>query len=344
MLITHSRMDHEVFMFDVGHGDCVLVADDSDRGLLVDCGAWNPRRYFKVPRFIEDLSLGSNECGLVISHYHWDHYSLFRWFRHPDALFSSIYFPDLPMFGPGRETAVAVMDFLKVAVFANFSHYRILPEIFAKTIRPVMFCKKGVIIREASLPLKVFWPDLHHKSLGSEEVKERAISVRKLIEPIMDYYEIPKPSEYGADYSMARFFEDLEREEIQYRVLSEQEKKGICDILGQVEGDFRDIANIFSIAFKTHYKRKSRFLFLGDLSSSILNRISIPGAKRYDCVKTAHHGTEFGRALDGMSVDFLLVSRNLKQKEVKKINDGYISKIQYEMLLSTEFLGDCHIC
>lgn len=337
-------MDHEVLMFDVGHGDCVLIVDDVDQGLLIDCGSWIPRPYFSVPRFIENFSLVDNKCGFVVSHYHWDHYSLFRWFRHPEALFSNIYLPDLPMMGSGRHATLAIMDFLKVSIFADFGNYRILPEIFTKTRRPIVFCKKGVPINEASLPLKVFWPDLYHPSLGSKRVRQKSNDVRRIIEPIMDRYDILKPSMYRTNYSMERFFRDLETEEIKYRELPEQERKEIYQALEQVESNFSELANIFSIAFRTHRKRKSRFLFLGDLASSILNQISIPGTNRYDCIKAAHHGTEFGRALSNLSTAFILVSRNRRHKRVKKINNGYISKMRYQMLLVTEFLGDCFIC
>lgn len=340
-------MDHKVFMFDVGHGDCVLLADDKDQGLLVDCGALKPQKHVRVPRFIEYSLLANNTCGFVVSHYHWDHYSLFRWFKHPDALFSKLYLSNLPIRGPGREATLAIMDYLKVAMFSDFLHYRILPEmydLFIKTGRPIVFCKKGVIIHEASLHLKVFWPDLYHPSLRSKKVKEKASAVREKIEPIMDRYNIPKPSRYGTDYSMERFFRDLEIEELRYRELPEQIREEVHETLKQVEREFSDLANIFSIAFRTYYKRRSRFLFLGDLTDDLLNQITVPGNKIYECFKTAHHGTTFGKALKKMSTEFLLVSRSQKEfPNIKKINDGYTSKMRYRMLLSTEFLGDCYI-
>lgn len=348
LLIPRPRMDHEVFMFDVGHGDCVLISDDKDQGLLVDCGALKPQKYFKVPQFVEYSLLANNMCGFVVSHYHWDHYSLFRRFKHPDALFSKLYLPNLPIRGPGREAALAIMDYLKVAIFSDFLYYRILPEmydLFIKTGRPIVFCKKGVIIDEASLRLKVFWPDLYHPSLGSKRVKEKASAVRKIIEPLMERYDIPKPSRYDTAYSIEKFFQDLRREELRYRKSPEQIRGEIYETLEQVERDFSDLANIFSIAFRTYYKRRSRFLFLGDLTDDLLDQIIILGNRRYECLKAAHHGTTFGRALRNMSTEFLLVSRSQREfPNIKEINDGYISKMRYQMLLSTEFLGDCYIC
>ena len=343
-LTIRSRLDPEIFMFDVGHGDCILVLDDMKHGLLVDCGSQTPRRYFKPPRLIENLFLPGAKCGFVVSHYHWDHYSLFRWFKYPETLFSSIYVPDLSIVGPGREAAIAIMDFVKLSVFANFSDYRILPEIFARTQRPIVFCKKGVTISEANLSFRVFWPDLNHPSLGTKQVKRKAEFVRETIEPIMDQFNIRKPGNYGTDYSMERFFQDLEREEIRYQELQEHMKDEICETLEHIERTFSDLANSFSIAFRTYYNRKNRLIFLGDVEGDILDKIIVPGTKQYDCIKAAHHGTEFGRALEGMSTEFLLVSRNERYGGIKKIHEGYFHNMHYRTLLSTGFLGDCHIC
>jgi len=331
-------------MFDVGHGDCVLLIDGTDKGILVDCGSQRPRLCFKTPRFIENLLTFENRCGLVISHYHWDHYSLFRHFRSPELLFSNFYLPDLPIIGPGKEASLAIMDFMKLSIFADFSHYRILPEVITKTRIPIVFCRRGVVFHEANLPFKVFWPDLRHPVLGTEEVRRKAKTVREIVEPIMDRFDISKPSRHGDDYSIKRFFRDLEVEEIRYRQLAEEAKEEICRILERIEKTFQNLANLFSIAFRTHYKRKNRFLFLGDLLGNALDQISIPGTGVYDCIKAAHHGTEYGSALDDIATQFLLVSRNEGYRKINRIHDGYSHKIRYRMLLSTGFLGDCCIC
>jgi hypothetical protein len=336
-------MNNEVTMFDVGHGDCLLIGDEANQHLLVDCGTSDPYSYFPVPRFIERILSFPNKCGLAISHYHWDHYSLFRWFKRPGILFSTIYLPDLPMKGTGAEAGIAIMEFLKASIFTNFSNYRILPEIFTRTRRPIVFCRKGLMINQANLHLKVFWPDLNHSILRSKKIIEKANKVRRVVEPVMDRYHISKPNRDRGDYSMGQFFRELTEEEIQYRELDEKMKE-IHNSLEQVERDFGDIANIFSVAFKSSYESKSQFLFLGDLTRSVLNKISIPGTREYDCIKAAHHGTEFGRALNSKSTEFLLISRNQKRRKIKGIDDGYLSKLRYRMLLNTEYLGDCYIC
>jgi len=243
--------------------------------------------------------------------------------------------------GPGRQAAVAIMEFLKVSIFADFLSFRILPYIFARTRRPFVFCRKGSIINEAGLRLRVIWPNLRYSILRTETINKKANAVRKAIEPLMDHFNIPRPA-FDAEYSMEEFFQDLEKEEPQYREPPEQAKE-IREILESIEEEFHDLANIFSIAFKSYYKDKSRLLFLGDLQSNVLNKISIPGALPFDCMKAAHHGTEFGKALKGKSTEFLLVSRNRKAKRIKRIHDGYILNMRSKMLLSTEYLGGCHI-
>jgi len=337
-----SELDHDIFLFDVGHGDCVLIISNSGLGLLIDCGSVEPSRYLRIPSFIESLQF-SGKCGLVVSHYHWDHYSLFRGFTHPEKLFSTVYFPDLPLSGPAKVASFAMMDFMIVSVFADFSYYRILPEVFEKAGVNHKFCRRGCTIPEANLPLKVFWPDFAHASLQTNKVRERAYIVRRILEPIMDHHDIQMPSRYENEYSMERFFQDIQKEELRYPRVDERERKDICDALEHLESSFHDLANIFSLAFRTHYKRKNRFLFLGDLESSILNKISIPGAGRYECVKSSHHGTEFGTALDWVSTEILLVSRDEKRQRIRKIDDGYIHKLRHEKLLSTGFVGNCNI-
>lgn len=340
--ITHSRKGHQVFMFDVGHGDCVLIIDDYNRGLVVDCGAQKPRSYLRVPQIIENLSVEKNNYGLLVSHYHWDHYSLFRHFSQPNSLFSKIYIPDLPIVGPGMEASRAVMCFLMTSVLSDFSHYRALPEVFSKSKRPVVFCKKGDNIREAGLHLSILWPDLRHPFLGSDRIKKAARIVRETVEPVLSRNDIPVPSEYGEDYSMETFFTNLE--EIRNNKVAEEEERIIHHTLRQVERQFRNLADVFSIVFRTYRSIRSKFLFLGDAPDNLLDQMRIPGYKSYHFLKASHHGTRFGKALRNMVTEFVLISRNRKEfPGISDISEKYIMDIQYDMLLSTELLGDCYI-
>lgn len=340
--ITRSNLNHEILLFDVGHGDCTFIIDSVGKGLLIDCGSLTPHSYFKIPSFIESLLPANNQCGFVVSHYHWDHYSLFTQFKKPQSFFSTIFLPDLPTTGLGTEASLAMKDFLMMSAITGFSHYKILPEIFARTNRPVVYCKEGTRILEAGLQLRVFWPKWSDPCFGTKRVREKAATIRESIEPMMDQYGIPKPSDFEGDLNMESFFRvvrDYSRDR-----QGEINRQKVYAVLEEIENAFRDLADLFSIAFRTHYKRKSRCLFLGDLSGRILDKITIPGTSEYDVIKAAHHGTRFGNALEGMTTDLLLISRSEKHSKIKRIHDGYLHKMQYNMLLSTGFLGDCDVC
>lgn len=335
-----TRIHQRLFMFNVGHGDSVLICDDNYHSLLVDIGTQTPREYAHVPHQIENLTY-PRECGLIISHYHWDHYGLFRYFRHPSVLFSNVYFPDFEMGGPFNTLGLAMMEFLKTAISFEFGNYRILPEIIANTNLSVKFCRKGTIINEITPPLRVFWPDFSHTSLRSSNIVNAAEKVRGNIEPIMDQYGIKKPPNSGKNYSMRSFFQDLEREEVAYRQQPKSEKTKVHKKLAKIEKDLSPVANILSIAFRTKNWSFPRFLFLGDIESSVLDKIYIPNSRNYDFLKASHHGTEFGSSLENLNTEFMMISRVEKSKHLSGIHDGYINRVHYRMLLSTSYLGDC---
>ena len=338
-VIIPSKIENNLLMFDVGHGDSMLIRDCNAHGLLVDIGSQTPKTYCNVPLFIEN-AIPENKCGLLISHFHWDHYSLFRCFANPEALFSKIYLPDLPITGPENNASHAMQDFLKVSCILNYGRYRILPDLLANSKLPKVWCREGTLIKELNPELRVFWPDFTNSFLRSEKIWHTANAIRERIKPIMSQFNIREPSELAEDYSLASFFNDLERE-IRHSDRSTNDAKEVYKQLAEIEGDFLTLANTFSIAFRTHYNRKPRYLFLGDIEGDILNRISIPNSSSYDFIKASHHGTEFGSRLENMLTRFLLISRVENSGKLKAIHEGYINKINYEMLLSTGFLGNC---
>ena len=54
-------------MFDVGHGDCVLIIDDRCYGLLVDCGSRNPQNHSQLIGNIEN-SFSQNIESITYMH------------------------------------------------------------------------------------------------------------------------------------------------------------------------------------------------------------------------------------------------------------------------------------
>lgn len=336
-------MKHDVTMFDVGHGECILVRSERLRGFLVDCGATRPQKHCQVPNLIETYLPATSTCGFAISHYHDDHYNLFPCFARPHKLFSNIYVPDMPAVGPGRHVTHAIMEFLALASLIDFRNYRILPDIFRLLKKRPIPRRKGQTIREANLSFYVFWPDIDHRILRTPSIIKKAKMMRQKIKPWLEKYGIP--TEYEGDNLLAQFFEYLVQE-LSLEETFGREREELEKTLRDLEETFKDLGNLLSLAFKTYDSRENeKLLFLSDLDNRVLDRIHIARSSyTYDFIQAAHHGTEFGKSLHKMSTEYLLVSRNQEEfHRINPIHEGYFSQMRFRFMLSTECLGSCHI-
>lgn len=341
MVKSECTLDKSVTLFDVGHGDSLLLMNRYDQGLLVDCGSWEPHLHIEVPNTIESVLPKNNNCGFIISHYHFDHFSLFHWLTNSRRLFSKIYVPWIPFEDPGLELGRAIMDYLSAAVLVDYSYYRILPEIFGKTAFPVVPCKKGIYVKEASQNLRVLWPDILHPILGTDKIRRIARNVKGSIEPLLSDFGFRVP-DFGKEDSVAMFFGYLQ--DLKDQKLSEERKRTVQKVLDRLEGAFRKMANLLSLVATSYGTRKSRLLLLGDADEDTLDNLTIPGKGNYFCIKAAHHGASFGNALLNLSTEFLLISRNLKEfSHIGNIHPGYLMAMQHKFALSTEFLHHCLI-
>jgi len=340
MLTIVSSMIHNVFLFDVGHGDCVLLKENGGESFLIDCGAQYPTRYKHIPRIIESECRKLGACGLAISHYHWDHYSLFDLFTQPEKFFLNIYVPDLPATGPQREIGTAIQEFLWLACFARYQYFYILPEILKRTRKFPIACHSGQTIQEAGLHFNVVWPDLSSPVLLKRRIRKRARIVKSVVQRVSEKYGIPLPPEIQR-FSMEQFLRNLT--DLPPSKLSEPEIQDVHKNLRRIEDIFHDdLANVFSLALKSSDRNNTRLLFLGDLPEEVLNIIDA-GSGRFHLIKAAHHGTEFGKNLEKVSTGFVLVSRNKNEfPNLHEIHQGYLDNLGAPMLI-TELLGSCHL-
>ena len=338
LYLNDPSMIHDVTMFDVGHGDCVLIRNSDHIALLVDCGAQLPKCHLDVVPQIEMLSTFSNACGFVISHYHEDHFSLYRKFTSPQKLFSKVYIPSLPVTAPGRQAGFALMEYFMLACVAQFRHYRIIPEIFTTFGRQIVPIMKGDRIIEAGLEFEVIWPDLTSSILGRPSLRKKARRIRAQLRPYLEKYQVP----LSEDYSMEKFLDDCAR--ITERPYTSKDVEALHIALGSVENEFRDVADDFSLGIVTKERTKNHFLFLGDLSNCVLNNLSVPTGVGFDCVKSSHHGTRFGKSLSRQTTCYLLVSRSRRDRpSIGPLHEGYLNDMTCRTILTTEFLGTCHI-
>jgi hypothetical protein len=83
---------------------------------------------------------------------------------------------------------------------------------------------------------------------------------------------------------------------------------------------------------------KERYLTLGDIPSDVLDHVPIPGKPKYDIIKAAHHGTEFGKQLSNIQTNYTLISRNDKQRPNLNPIDPRYSAIS-KAIINTETDG-----
>ncbi len=117
-------------------------------------------------------------------------------------------------------------------------------------------------------------------------------------------------------------------------------------ILTETEELFRKVSDRLSLAFVGLSNDSTRpVLFLGDLTNGILNSLAhtktsdIPFTD-FDIIKTAHHGTRFGKVLAGLRTWTLTVSRNETEfPSIDPVDPRYHTLLIPALTLNTERVG-----
>jgi hypothetical protein len=335
-------------LFDVGHGDSALL-EGSDKSLLVDCGALIPSRHSHVPEEIE-RRISQFDSKLVITHYHWDHYSLIKLFKNLDKCFSEVYLPELPAAGPGSEVSRFLASFVVLASLSGLSYYRIIPELFRSKcrIRPV---SRGGKIKALGQSLDVIWPDLKHNILNRGRIFLEARAATRRIEEVLKEAGIgPVPSESERETGND---ESSENQGLLGWILHNTIEEGArlgdpatTGILTETEELFRKVSDRLSLAFVGVPNDSTRpVLFLGDLTNGILNvlgqtRASDIPSTELNIIKTAHHGTRFGKVLAGLKTWTLTISRNEAEfPSIDPVDSRYQTLLTPSITLNTERVG-----
>ncbi|MFQ5885570.1 MAG: MBL fold metallo-hydrolase, partial [Thermoplasmata archaeon] len=332
--------------FNVGHGDCFLVSKKNREFLLVDCGARFPGNHPSIPLVVEMILHGSTPSHLVVSHYHYDHFSLLPEFALPSRILEKWYVPEIPHLGPGRQLGRAVMQFLMAATISRFERYWILAWL-SRILGPPKALRKDMTIRGGGLSFDVLWPDLGSAILGTDHIKRKAKNIHEILENILRRLDLPIPDRDVPDDMSATelFFESLPGIFARANELDDEQISWIHERLTELKDDFGFLADRLSIAMETSRWSRSRILFLGDLPQRILDFLE--GDLKYSsygCIKAAHHGTEFGAALRDLSTDYLLVSRSTREfPPLKPVHHRYHDTLRYRDILTTEIHGSCFI-
>lgn len=137
----------------MGHGNCVGLFNGKVPPLLIDCGTRNSEKEINFLNHI-DAQLKKTQTGdLVITHYHFDHYSLINKFS--NDFFNNIYLPALPHYSA---TADAMLRYLSVASVLAYQDFYLTPIIASRTknVQPLV---KDQLFTALDRNWEVLWPD-----------------------------------------------------------------------------------------------------------------------------------------------------------------------------------------
>lgn len=341
-LIPSTRL----VLFDVGHGDFMLVFNENDL-LVVDCGCEG-----LIHRNIQSIACTvQSRCpntALLISHLHRDHYSFLGFFN--NRFFKKIWLPIIPVTQGSRRIGEAVLRYIFLSILSNFLEYRILlPPIFDGFRDRVRFLKKGNVFRWGGTNWEVLWPDLGDPVFTANALQKVVPLEERLknVEDIAEKYGFNEIFEQIADRitSILETKEDAQSVS-SYRELSdilkkmdkeletEDEKRRVRDVLQGADKDFRGLANWLSLVVRSS---TNDFLFLGDAEGKALSQINPKRFGQFVVVKASHHGTKFAVSLAGLETDFLLISRD---GHLANVNQGYFL-VKTKKNLITKYHGDC---
>ena len=143
----------QIIIPDMGHGNCIGIFDKGSSPLLIDCGTRNDNKINNFTNLIKCRLKRVDSRDLIITHYHFDHYSLLGNFS--GKFFDNIYLPALP-----REstTAQAMKMFLALAIVTRHEKYYLTPMILSsgKYIRCLV---KNETFDVIGRDWEVLWPD-----------------------------------------------------------------------------------------------------------------------------------------------------------------------------------------
>jgi hypothetical protein len=337
----------KLVLFDVGHGDFMLVFNENDL-LVVDCGGIN-----SIHRDIQSIANRiQSRCpstALLISHLHQDHYNFLKYFN--NQFFKKIWLPIIPVTRESRRIGEAMLKYLFLSILSDFLDYRILLlPVFDGFKDRVRFLKKSNTFRWAGINWEVLWPDLKD-AVFIAKVLQKVVPLEKRLKEVDDIAEkygfheifervaaeITSILEAREDEQSARFYRELSNllMKMEKELETDDEKRRVKAVLQGADEDFRRLVHWLSLVVRS---KDNDFLFLGDVEKEALNQINPKCFGPFVAVKVSHHGTEFADSLEGLETDFLLISRD--GHGLRPINQGYFS-VKTKKNLITKYHGDC---
>jgi len=316
---------------DMGHGNSIGIFPEESSSLLIDCGTRNYNKKANFVRLIEAPLKKVQNRDLVITHYHFDHYSLLANF--PNGFFNRIHLPALPH---QNRTSQALLRFLALAIATRFKDYYLTPVISmrGKKICPLV---KGDSFHAMCRDWDVLWPDY---VILDKRNKRRIDRFLGEIEGVKSKLNEQQLHEFERTYSsISRIFSKTHEDKFDFSFLDRAEAEEmdyeVKEAIESLEKKFRPLANRASLVVRDE---STDFLFTGDIDNTILkNHLSFEND--YFLIEAPHHGGYYGQAFSNVSTDILVISRKLGYKP----RCEYFQQLVWNTLVDTARMGNCTI-
>ena len=300
---------------DVGDGLCLSVGIDS-RNLQVDCGSSSlaPENVFQ--KMIHFTSGVGTKNFVLLSHFHWDHYSGFLSdsalsgnFRFP---ISHLFYPSIPIIDDNsshtkEELTIAILSIsafiaLEITGISNLDILQIVQHISSTPFVSRPLSRGDVIPLSSSEEMRILWPP---KCIKIEEIGkalndaldsfQEALDDNPELKEIHDFFKAKHTNEIGN-----RCFKIDKRE---WKDRYSKKRHDIHDLpktVRDADGKLRKVANRLSLAFQiVDDSNSSEVLFMGDLESGEINKVldSLPQTNKHRFLIAPHHGTHWSNEL-----------------------------------------------
>lgn len=318
----------KIIIPDMGHGNSICLFEENSEPLLIDCGTKSIGKESNFDNLIRGELDKAKRRGLIITHYHSDHHSLLRKF--PPNYFDNIYLPSLPK---QSSTAQAILEFVALAIVAQYQDYHLIPMITTrgKSVHPKV---KGEQFNALNRDWDVLWPDYNIIDRNNRR------KIQKIFEAINSSKEKlndEQTHEFEKWYhALSTAFSGQQRPEIPSTETARDitMNSDVQKSLESVEDIFIDLANRTSLVVRDTL---ISFLFTGDVDDTILNKHLLFGDYHYLLVEAPHHGSYHGTAFDNVSTQVLVISR----KESTKPRCEYFRDLSWNILVDTARNGNC---
>lgn len=323
-------MTLEIFLPDLGHGNCVGFFNDNLNSFIVDCGTNDNWKIQNFDALVFNRLMLQNRVSLAITHYHTDHYNLIHKFR--DRFFDVIFVPALPRHS---QTADIILHFLSLSTVFNHREYYLSSELVRKT-QHIRALVKGDTFTTFNLDWDVIWPDY---SLIDKINKKRIIRIQEKINDLVADLSDDDKEEFERVYRyLSRAYSENEPD-YENRPKFDWNKEinfDVVDKLNNIEKKFRQLANRTSLVF---FDFDGNYLFTGDVDDVCLNRYVQFNNDEYLLIETPHHGGYYGKAFNNVKTHYLLISR----KSSDRPRCEYFQNVSWEILIDTARIGNSKI-